>query len=275
MVLLASYLVVVVGTSHNPLERSSTGGIHPTYRCLERGTPFTDDFEEITEYWLLRGDGVHKITVENSLLILEVGPTEALYYSNAEVSDGDFNCLRWWGHSIEFKARYRGSHYGSWGVGFWNYSMVIDRSMPLWFIYLRSVDPSYPLNGFYIQAGRVFTPIKYFTGPPLAVKLGARLLKPLLPIKFTSLKPVKPDLDLESWHVYRVEWSSGRVEFLVDGELLARVEEPSGSERFRVDAWIDNAVFTPLKNDYARVYRHVTHENRAPARLELDYVKVE
>lgn len=260
---------------YNPLEGSAPRPIHGRYECVPRDPPFRDDFESLDKYWLLRGDGFYRILVRDSSIVLETGPSEALYYSNAEISDGGFDCLRWWGRSLEFKARYVGEYYGSWGLGYWNYSMLVDKCIPLWFIHLRSRSPKYPLNGFYVQAGNMFTPIKYFTSPPLSLRIGARLLGPLLPIRITTLKPVKPDIDLGDWHIYRIEWGKSKLLFMIDGDIVSEAPLPPREERFRIDAWIDNAVFTPLRNDYARVYRHVTHENRAPARLEIDYISIE
>lgn len=233
-----------------------------------------DDFIEKSDYWHYRIDNFARIVVENSLLKLIMGPTEALYYSNAEISDGNFVNLKWFGKSVEFKARLIGDHFGSAGWGFWNYSMVIEESVPIWFIYLRSRSEKYPLNGFYVQAGNIFAPIKYFTNPPLIVKLGFKLFKKLLPIRFVSLKPLKPDLDLSDWHIYTIIWGSKHLEFRIDNDTLANIPIPKSKYNYRIDAWIDNAVFTPLKNDYARVYRHITHENRASNTLEIDYIKL-
>ena len=44
-----------------------------------------------------------------------MGPTEALYYSNAEISDGDYKNLKWMRRNLEFKARLVRDHYGSAG----------------------------------------------------------------------------------------------------------------------------------------------------------------
>jgi hypothetical protein len=47
-----------------------------------------------------------------------MGPTEALYYSNAEVSDGEFENLPWVRGVLETRLRFTGLHYGSAGFGF-------------------------------------------------------------------------------------------------------------------------------------------------------------
>ena len=55
---------------------------------------------------------------------------------------------------------------------------------------------------------------------------------------------------------------------------MSKVKEPNSKYKYRIDAWIDNAVFTPLKDDYANVYRHITHENKDKNILEIEYVKL-
>ncbi len=55
--------------------------------------------------------------------------------------------------------------------------------------------------------------------------------------------------------------------------MVSEIREPYSKYKYRIDIWIDNAVFTLLKNDYALVYRHITHENRSRNTLEIDYVK--
>ncbi|MCD6301103.1 MAG: family 16 glycosylhydrolase [Staphylothermus sp.] len=260
--------------SYNPIERTIPG----KDSIRKSDTPITDkvfdDFNEKTSYWNYRTDNYAWIKIGDSIARLIMGPTEALYYSNAEISDGDFNNLKWIRKNLEFKARLLSEHYGSAGWGFWNYSMVIKESISIWFIYLRSRSQKYPLNGFYVQVGNIFTPIKYFGEPPLIVKMGMRLFKGLLPIKFTTLKPVIPDLDLSKWHKYTILWKDNSLEFYIDENLVSEIKEPQSKYRYRIDAWIDNAVFTPLKDDYARVYRHITHENRKENTLEIDYIKL-
>jgi len=44
-----------------------------------------------------------------------MGPTEALYYSNAEIADGLFDDLPWMFKTFEAKVRLIGKHYGSAG----------------------------------------------------------------------------------------------------------------------------------------------------------------
>ena len=259
---------------YNPLERTTPG--KDSIKESKEYVPeeIFDDFNEKTDYWNYRTDNYAEIRVENSVAKLIMGPTEALYYSNAEISDGDFNNLKWMRKNIEFKARLVRDHYGSAGWGFWNYSMVVEESVPIWFIYLRSRSSKYPLNGFFVQVGNVFTPVKYFTEPSTLVKIGLKLFKRLIPLQFTTLNPVIPDLDLSKWHKYTILWKEGIIEFYIDDNLVSKIKEPYSKYRYRIDAWIDNAVFTPLKDDYANVYRHITHENRDKNILEIDYVKL-
>ncbi len=235
-----------------------------------------DDFNERNPRWRLRHDGVSRIIIQDSILKLCMGPTEALYYSNAEISDGSFDELIWSGGKLSLKARFTGNgypHYGSAGFGFWNYSMRIDLSYPIWFIYLRSVRGSYPLQGFFIQVGNRFAPIM-LTRSIGIYKALLTLFPFAAPIRILSSKPVMQEIDLGEWHTYTIDWSGGKAVFRIDDREIADVSvEYRG--RARIDAWLDNAVFQPQRNDPAYVYRHITHENRREACLEIDWIKME
>jgi len=222
--------------------------------------------------WRLRRNGVARIEFRDHVMRLCMGPTEALYYSNAEVSDGGFDELPHSSGVLEVNARLTRLHHGSAGWGFWNYSMRIDMSYPVWFIYLGAPGP-YLLHGFFAQTGSVFTPIVlmhrggserlYFR----LVAVLTRLRLPVVPIRITSTKPVMPGLDLTKPHNYRIEWRRGEAKYYIDGELVAK--HPAKQLQSRVDIWIDNAVYEPRRGDPARVYRHVTMENREETCLEI------
>ncbi len=235
-----------------------------------------DDFNEIDPHWKFRRDGISRIIIQDSILKLCMGPTEALYYSNAEISDGNFHELRWKNGKLSFKARLSGNgfpHYGSAGFGFWNYSMRIDLSYPIWFIYLRSVKKNYPLQGLFIQVGNKFMPIM-LTRSVGIYKVLLALFPFAAPIKILSGKPAMQEIDLREWHTYSINWANEKVVFYIDGQEITDMSvEYSGYAR--IDAWIDNAVFQPQRNDPANVYRHVTHENRREACLEIDWIKIE
>lgn len=232
---------------------------------------FRDDFQEVSPYWRWRKDNYAKFQVENSILKMCMGPTEALYYSNAEISDGEFNQLPWSRGFFEVKAKMTRLHYGSAGFGFWNHSMVVNESLPVWFIYLRAKGP-YPLQGFFAQLANKFYPLILFKGIT-TYKIVTDLLPFMAPIKIEHSKPAAQDLDITRWHVYRVEWDGRRAKFYVDNAPIVELLESRWS-RVRGDVWIDNAVFYPPWRDAGMVYRHVTQENREEACLELDYVEI-
>ena len=262
---------------YTPLEKSVAEADSKTREHSKKDKEkkeFFDDFDSKSDYWGYRTNGVADITYENSVVKLHMGPTEALYYSNAEIADGDFTHLPWEPCNMEAKIRLSGNHYGSAGWGFWNYSMTVDGSIPIWFIYLRSNSSKYPLNGFYVQVGNVFTPIKYFIKPPRSLRIAIKLLKGLIPVKFTSTSPVMQNIDISEWHIYKMLRDNNNLVFYIDDNKISKISIPDSKYGFRADAWIDNAVFSPLKGDYARVYRHVTHENREKATLEIDYIKI-
>jgi len=233
-----------------------------------------DDFEEKTPYWDYRVDNYASITVRDSKAILCSGPTEALYYSNAEISDGRFDDLPWEEKTFEAKIRMTDLHYGSAGWGFWNHSMVFDLSMPIWFIHLQSRGP-YLFQGFFAQAGTGFVPIKLYRGSLLIPSLLSRATGGAIGVTIYRSKPVFPDLDLREWHVYRVEWRSGRASFYIDDALIAVIPlSKRAASKARADVWIDNAVFGYNRRDAGQVYRHLTQENRSRSCVEVDYVKV-
>ncbi len=233
-----------------------------------------DDFTEKREYWGWRVDGNAGFELEGSVLKMWMGPTEALYYSNAEIADGEFEELRWVSGTVRVKARLLGHHYGSAGFGFWNHSMRVDESFPAWFIYLRAYG-SYPFKGLFMQLGNVFYPVK-LKSSITTYKIALTLLPFAAPVKIASSKPAKQDLKLDEWNVYEVRWSGRKASFLINGEHLAELEtnikEPKAC---RVDVWIDNAVFEPRRGDAGRVFRHVTQENRRRSYLEIDWIEVE
>ena len=230
------------------------------------------DFRELDSYWGYRVDNHARYEFTEKGLRMSMGPTEALYYSNVEIADGEFDELPWGSGVFEARIRLEGTHFGSAGWGFWNHSMRVDQSHPIWFIYLRTIG-RYPLNGFFIQVGRRFQPIKLFRGLRLYY-LGLKTLPWLAPIEILSPKPVFQDLELGDWHTYRIEWGEKAAAFYIDGKRISMVHVDAGV-RCRADIWLDNAVFNPPSGrDSARVYRHVTHENRRVTTLEVDWVRV-
>ena len=240
-----------------------------------------DDFTVKDERaWLWRVDGRACFKVSDSVLRACVGPTEALYYSNAELSDGEFEGVRWVEGSLRVRARFAGlgSHYGSAGFGFWNHSMRVDMSFPAWFILLKPYG-KYPLQGLFAQLGNVFTPIKLFK--PVGIYRALLSIAPFAaPIRIASGREAAPDLSLSEWAEYGVVWSGGRAEFLINGDVVAELRasedllKRASPLRCRVDVWIDNAVFQPVRGDAGRVFRHVTQEVRREACLEVDWLEV-
>jgi len=221
--------------------------------------------EEEIGGWRLRRNGYARIETGSGVARLCMGPTEALYYSNAEISDGGFGELPHRGGVLELRVRLTRLHSGSAGWGFWNYSMRVDRSNPVWFIYLNAPGP-YPLKGFFAQSGHYFAPIVLYS-PVTSLWLLSRVLPFAAPVRVVTRRPLRPGLDLTVPHVYRIEWRKGRAVFMVDGERVA--ELPAEQTPARVDIWIDNAVFTPRRRDPGMVYRHVTLENDTEACLEV------
>ncbi|MEM2209818.1 MAG: hypothetical protein QW755_00065 [Nitrososphaerota archaeon] len=233
-----------------------------------------DDFEEKSQYWNWRIDNYAGFELSNSILQMYMGPTEALYYSNAEISDGLFDDLLWSFKNFEAKIRLKGDHYGSAGWGFWNHSMVLDKSMPIWFIYLKSRG-MYPFQGFFAQVGIIFQPIKIFKKNYqfMMAYLLSKFSKRLSKVKIVSMSPSMQDINLEEWHSYRIEWKK-IIKFYIDGKEVASIPFESIEAKTRADVWIDNAVFKIERGDPGKVYRHATQENRSRAFLEIEYIEI-
>jgi len=172
---------------------------------------------------------------------------------------------------LETRLRFTGLHYGSAGFGFWNHSMRVDMSNPVWFIYLKAAGP-YPLQGFFAQMANRFQPIMLFRSVSY-YKIALDILPFLAPIRIESANPTMQDLDLMRWNMFRVEWFESSSAFYINGVEVARLRGDRRS-RGRADVWIDNAVFYPSWRDAGSVFRHVTQENRARACLEVDYVEI-
>ena len=231
----------------------------------ERVERITCGEERLVAGWRLRRNGVARIETGPGAARLCIGPTEALYYSNAEISDGTFNNLPHRGGVLELRARLTGLHHGSAGWGFWNYSMRTDRSNPVWFIYLNTPGP-YPLRGLFAQSGKHIAPITLYS-PVRRLRLLTLLAPSLAPVKLASAKPRLPGLDPRDPHLYRIEWQRNQARFYIDGELVAQL--PARETPARVDIWIDNAVYEPRRGDPGRLYRHITMENTEETCLEV------
>jgi len=150
-----------------------------------------DDFESKSSYWRWRVDNHARFEVGGSILRMCMGPTEALYYSNAEIADGVFDDLPWTSAEMSIRVRFTSQHFGSAGFGFWNHSMRIDMSFPVWFIYLRAFPRPRntvvwvsPLCGF-----TSFTRTSWGSVEPNATGLpsGDRYLSPMFMAPITSL----------------------------------------------------------------------------------------
>lgn len=235
-----------------------------------------DDFEKKSENWIYRIDNKAGFSTKNSNLVFSMGPTEGdLYYSNAELSDGTFEDLKWQFKRAEFKVKFDFNHYGSAGWGFWNYSMVTDLSMPIWFIYLNSRG-KYPLKGFFLQVVNQFYPVKLMGSKGLgAVSMISRLFPKLVGVNVLSSKPLMQNLDISVPHSYTVDWKENKAGFYIDDKFLIDIPFVyKYDKKARLDVWIDNSVFVQNKNDPSMLYKHSPQENREKYELFLDYIKV-
>ncbi|MEM2218212.1 MAG: hypothetical protein QW731_07560, partial [Thermofilaceae archaeon] len=179
---------------------------------IEESGSLYDDFEEMSNYWDYRKDNFAGFEHEKSVIRLWTGPTEALYYSNAELSDGLFDELLWHRKTFEAKVRLSFLHYGSAGWGFWNHTMVFDSCMPIWFIHLQSRGP-YMFQGFFAQVRNHFYLLKLYRGSLSLVSMLSKLSGGKVGVLIHSVKPAVQDLDLTQWHIYKIDWGERWVYF--------------------------------------------------------------
>ncbi len=209
-----------------------------------------DDFKVKSNAWMYRTENSASIELDGEGgLRMCVGPSEALYYSDAEISDGGFEGLRWRGGNAEFKVKFQFDHFGSAGFGFWNYSMVTDLSMPIWFIYLNSRGQVPPLTGILRPGWKKFLPPLDSQGTrPRHINsiYHLKALPRLVGVKVLSSRPALEGFDVASHHLYKIEWKEGLARFYVDGLEVCSVRDGFlEGKKARLDVWIDNSVFMP------------------------------
>ena len=184
-----------------------------------------------------------------------------------ELRRGEFR----WTAPARLEARARVSqkeHPGTWGFGYWNDPFAatlglggIGRRIPAlpqtaWFFYasqpnylsLRDDLPASGLLAATFQSSRTaqrLLPLGVLAAPGLLTKATRRALRRVAR-RFIHQDAVGVKVDPTEWHVYRLEWRSGRATFQVDGETVLDTRvAPIG--RLGCVVWIDNqyALFTP------------------------------
>lgn len=221
-------------------------------------------------------------------------PANRQSYADAQLDDyqglrrSDFP----WRPPLEMSLRARASvarPLGTLGFGFWNdpFSLTIGgggaaRRLPappqaLWFFYgSQPNDMAFPGGergaGWKASCLRSMElPTWLLAAPALAAYLLSHVPWLRGPVMRTALQQIRAqeqalELDLTTWHSYRLAWRAAAAAFYVDGEQVLQAEHPHPGPLGFV-AWIDNqyAVISP-----ERGLRFGVLNTEVEQRLELD-----
>lgn len=76
------------------------------------------------------------------------------------------------------------------------------------------------------------------------------------------------EVDMREWHVYRIEMSTGKTRFLVDGVVVASVNARP-ENKHRAELWIDNYAITLTGSGYTSEYLDVEQDQQ----MYVDWVR--
>ncbi len=198
-----------------------------------------------------------------SALRFAVGSTASRRYSNAQIDDYAGAARRRfpWRPPLRLDVRARFSHpagelRGTAGFGFWNDPFLMTgKRLPalpraIWFFYASSpsdirLDLDAPGHGWKAATIDALRPAALLLAP---VALPAVLLLNIRPVYRALWPPIQraihvseavPEVSMNEWHAYAIEWGTHRSRFFVDGELVAGpVPSPRGPLGFVM--WLDN-----------------------------------
>jgi len=180
--------------------------------CVGCNSGWNDEFTDYNPRWewdYNKGTGYKRLTAIDGASVVEIGITDKS--SSSEYSDCSLHETNYQYHNGVFEARLRyagDSKFGTIGWGFWNYEDA-PKAECAWF-WDSSTGGS--ASGF--QA---------MVCSDSAIKFQKHL----------------PEIDIQKWHIYRVELLPTGTRFFVDGdEIAATSERPSKLQRAEI--WVDN-----------------------------------
>lgn len=231
-----------------------------------------DSFErELNPAWTVTKAGNSSVRVVDGVLQLTDHPTTDSRYSNAQISDYDYDDFEMrWEAPLRMTVTARASApasglIGTAGFGFWNHPLSPTRKrliprLPraIWFFFAAPPANLHllfgePGSGWFASALDYSTPQAIAALP---LMLPAALLMKLPPLERAlwplakrafSVSGTKLDGNLlAERHTYTIDWRKDAATFAVDGEVVHHTTRaPAGKVGFV--AWIDNqyAVVTP------------------------------
>ena len=180
--------------------------------CNPEEAVWNDEFTDLNSRWAWnynKGTGYKRLTKIDGASVVEIGITDQS--SSSGYSDCSLHEDGYQYHNGVFEARlrYAGDHkFGTIGWGFWNYEDGATVECA-WFF-----DSSTGGNASGFQAMVV---------NDSAIKFQKHL----------------PEIDIQKWHIYRVDFLPTGTRFFVDGDEVA-VTSKRPSKLQRAEIWIDN-----------------------------------
>ena len=180
--------------------------------CAGCNSDWNDEFTDYNPRWewnYNKGTGYKQLTAIDGASVVEIGITDQS--SSSGYSDCSLHETNYQHHNGVFEARlrYAGDHkFGTIGWGFWNYEDGATVECA-WFF-----DSSTGGNASGFQA---------MVCSDSAIKFQKHL----------------PEIDIQKWHIYRLELLPTSTRFFVDGDEVA-VTSKRPSKLQRSEIWIDN-----------------------------------
>ena len=180
--------------------------------CNSEKAVWNDEFTDLNLRWdwnYNRGTGYKRLTNIDGASVVEIGITDQS--SSSVYSDCSLHEDGYQHHNGVFEARirYAGDHkFGTIGWGVWNYEDTA-RAEAAWFWDSLSEGDAF---GFQVMVAC-----------DSAIKFQKHL----------------PEIDIQKWHIYRVELLPTGIRFFVDGDEVASTSmRPSKLQR--IEIWVDN-----------------------------------
>jgi len=180
--------------------------------CNPEEAIWNDEFPDLNSRWdwnYNKGTGYKRLTKIDGASVVEIGITDqssSSSYSDCSLHEKSY---QYQNGVFEARLRYAGDHkFGTIGWGVWNYEDT-DRAEAAWFW-----DSS---------SGGKATGFQAMVAYDSAIKFQKHL----------------PEIDIQKWHIYRIDLLPTGVRFFVDGDEVAFTSKRPGKlQRFEI--WVDN-----------------------------------
>lgn len=203
---------------------------------------WTDEFTTFNSRWDWNyngGTGYKQLTEIDDVSVVEIGITDRS--SSSSYSDCSLHEKSYQHDSGIFEARLRyvgDNKFGTMGWGFWNYADP-ENADAAWF---WNASPEGDASGFQAM-------VAYES----AIQFQEHL----------------PEIDLQQWHIYRVELLPTGTRFLVDGNEVAFTSlRPSKPQR--IEIWVDNYLVQVIDGKLQPVGYLAMQQNQ---RIYIDWVR--